>query len=61
MGKVSTHWASVNWKPLLALLGMNLIPRGEQREMERKGPQAGQEQKWLEAPALMLDVLAVYR
>lgn len=61
VGKVSTQWASGNWKPLLALPGMNLMPRDKRREMERKGPEAGQEQNWLEGPALMLDVLAIYR
>jgi hypothetical protein len=61
VGKVSAIWKKGQWKPLLALPGMNLISRDQRREMERRGPDQGQEQNWLEGPALMLDVLAVYR
>ncbi len=61
VGKVSTQWGTGQWKPLLALPGMNLLSRDKRREMERKGPGEGQEQNWLEGPAIMLDVLAIYR
>lgn len=61
VGKVSSQWGSGQWKPLLALPGMNLLSRDKRREMERKGPNEGQEQNWLEGPAIMLDVLAIYR
>lgn len=61
VGKVSTQWGNGQWKPLLALPGMNLMSRDKRREMERKGPNEGQEQNWLEGPAIMLDVLAIYR
>lgn len=61
VGKVSTQWGTGQWKPLLALPGMNLLSRDKRREMERKGPNEGQEQNWLEGPAIMLDVLAIYR
>ncbi|WP_395638124.1 hypothetical protein [Pseudolysinimonas sp.] len=61
VGKVSSQWSKASWKPLLALPGMNLMSRDKRREMERKGPSEGQEQNWLEGPAIMLDVLAIYR
>jgi hypothetical protein len=61
VGKVSTQWSKGQWKPLLALPGANLLSREKRREMEREGPAEGQEQNWLEGPALMLDVLAIYR
>jgi hypothetical protein len=61
VGKVSTRWGTGQWKPLLALPGATLMSREQRRELERKGPDAGQEASWLEGPALMLDVLAIYR
>jgi hypothetical protein len=61
VGKVSAQWGKGQWKPLLSLPGMNLQSREQRRAMERKGPDEGQEQNWLEGPAIMLDVLAIYR
>jgi hypothetical protein len=61
VGKVSAQWGKGQWKPLLALPGMNLQSREQRRAMERQGPDEGQEQNWLEGPAIMLDVLAIYR
>ena len=61
VGKVSAVLGTGAWKPLLALPGMNLLSRDKRREMERKGPDEGQEGSWLQGPAIMLDVLAIYR
>lgn len=61
VGKVSSKWNKGKWKPLLTIPGSNLISREKRREMERKGPDAGREENWLEGPGLMLDILAVYR
>lgn len=61
VGKVSAVLGDGAWKPLLALPGMNLLSREKRREMERKGPDDGQEASWLKGPAAMLDVLAIYR
>ncbi|WP_271290728.1 hypothetical protein [Propionibacterium freudenreichii] len=60
VGKVSAQWGKGSWKPLLAIPGMNLLPRRQRREMEKKGPEDGQKDNWLEGPAIMLDVLAIY-
>lgn len=61
VGKVSTIIPAGAQKPLLALPGMNLLSREKRREMEKKGPSEGQEGSWLKGPALMLEVLAIYR
>lgn len=61
IGKVTTSWKQGHWKPLMALPGMNILPREQRRQMERMQPKAGQEQNHLEGPAFMLDVLAIYR
>jgi hypothetical protein len=61
VGKVSTIWQKEEWKPLLSLPGANLIPREQRRKLERTKPTEDQQDNWLEGPALMLDVLAVYR
>jgi hypothetical protein len=61
IGKVSSMWKAGQWKPLLALPGTSLIPREERRKMERKKPDENERGNYLEGPALMLDVLAIYR
>lgn len=61
VGKVSKRWPAGKWKPLLALPGSSLMPRKKRRELERTQPQPGQEEDYLEGPAVMLDVLALYR
>jgi len=40
---------------------MNLVPREERRRMERQAPEPGKESEYLSGPALMLDILAIYR
>ncbi|MHA7290431.1 DUF6414 family protein [Arthrobacter sp. MDT3-24] len=61
VGKVTSYWGENKWKPLLALPGMNLVSREKRRELEGKKPQPGQESQYLEGPAYMLDVIAIYR
>ncbi|MFI6400759.1 hypothetical protein [Streptomyces sp. NPDC050548] len=61
VGKVSSVWNSGQWKPLLALPGSSLIPREQRRKMERTKPTSDQMGNYLEGPAAMLDVLAIYR
>lgn len=60
-GKVASRWTSGTWKPLLALPGSSLISREKRRALERKKPEQGEEDQYLEGPALMLDILAIYR
>jgi hypothetical protein len=60
-GKISNRWDLGTWKPLLALPGSSLLPRHERRALEKQKPQADDEQNYLEGPAVMLDILAIYR
>jgi len=61
IGKVNRQIGPGQWRHLLTMPGMDVIPRAKRRELERKGPEAGQEESWLAGPALILDVLAVFR
>jgi hypothetical protein len=60
-GKVSNRWGPGKWKPLLALPGSNLLSREQRRALERRRPEPNEEDQYLEGPALMLDILAIYR
>ncbi|MGW2273942.1 DUF6414 family protein [Streptomyces yangpuensis] len=61
VGKVANRWQRGQWKPLLALPGSSLVSRERRRALERTKPKSGDEDQYLEGPALMLDVLAIYR
>ena len=61
VGKVSTVLRPGDHKSLLALPGMNLMTREQRRAQAQSGPKPGEEANWLTGPAVMLDVLAVYR
>jgi hypothetical protein len=60
-GKIANRWGTGTWKPLLALPGSSLLPRHERRALEKQKPQADDENNYLEGPAVMLDILAIYR
>lgn len=60
VGKVARRWAKGAWKPLLALPGSTLMSRDERRRLEREKPDTD-DGSALEGPAVMIDVLAVYR
>jgi hypothetical protein len=40
---------------------MNLLSREERRKKEHEAPPPGKEAEYLPGPALMLDILAIYR
>ncbi|MCZ2403531.1 hypothetical protein IV498_10150 [Paenarthrobacter sp. Z7-10] len=61
VGKVSAVLRPREHKSLLALPGMNLMTREQRRAQAKSGPKPGDELNWLTGPAVMLDVLAVYR
>ncbi|GAA1214919.1 DUF6414 family protein [Rhodoglobus aureus] len=61
VGKVSAAVRAGEHKSLLALPGMNLMTREQRRAQAKLGPKPGEEANWLSGPAVMLDVLAVYR
>lgn len=60
VGKVSSRWPERRWKPLLALPGASLVPRKERKALEAQKP-AEDDDSYLEGPAVMLDLLAIYR
>lgn len=61
VGKVSRVLTPGHWKPYLTFPGMSLLPREERRKLERQAPETGKEDEYLSGPALMLDILAIYR
>jgi hypothetical protein len=61
VGKIASRWSQGQWKPVMALPGTSLLPREQRRRMERMRPDPGQESSFLEGPAIMLDLLAIYR
>lgn len=61
VGKVIRIVRSDKWHPLLTFPGMNLMGREERRKLERKSPEPGHEDNYLQGPAVLLDVLAIYR
>lgn len=61
VGKVARTLREGQWKPYLAFPGMDLLSREKRRLAERTAPAAGKEDEYLHGPALILDILAVYR
>ncbi len=61
VGKVSRRLAAGDHKPLLALPGLDILPRAQRREIESKGPSGPNDDSWVKGPALLLEVLAIYR
>jgi hypothetical protein len=61
VGKVASILGAGEHKSLMALPGMNLMSREQRRQQAKTGPKGGDEASWLTGPALVLDILAVYR
>ncbi len=61
VGKVSKIIPEGSWKPFLTFPGMNLLSREERRKIERQKPGPAKERDYLAGPAIMLDILAIYR
>lgn len=61
VGKIANSWSAGQWKPLMALPGMSLLPRNRRRELERQRPTEGSEDQYLEGPAVTLDIIAIHR
>lgn len=61
VGKVAQVLQPGHVKPFVTLPGMNMLPRAERRKAERSRPEPGKEADFLQGPAVVLDVLAVYR
>lgn len=61
VGKVIRTLREDEWKPYLAFPGLGALTREKRRELERQKPTPGKEGEFLGGPALLLDVLAIYR
>jgi hypothetical protein len=61
VGKVSRVLKAGQWRPFTTFPGMNLGSREQRRKLERQRPKEGEEDQYLMGPALMLDILAIYR
>lgn len=61
VGKVAKQWPSGEGRPLLALPGSTLLPRHERRALQAKKPENPDDDSFLMGPALMLDMLAIWR
>jgi hypothetical protein len=61
VGKVARKVRVGEWKSLLSLPGMALMPRAQRRKMEKDGPSESTKDYFIDGPAIMLDVLAIYR
>lgn len=61
VGKVTRKLAPGEYKPFLTLPGLNVMSREQRRQAERKKPDARSDEDYLEGPALLLDILAIYR
>ncbi|MCC3316494.1 DUF6414 family protein [Nocardia africana] len=61
VGKISKKLRPDEWKPYLTFPGMNILPRDERRKLARTRPDANNENQFLQGPALVLELLAIYR
>nr|WP_154923792.1 hypothetical protein [Microbacterium testaceum] len=61
VAKVKKVVAPGKYEPLPGLPFLDQMPRAQRRDFLAKGMQAGQEMMWIEGPALVLDVLAIWR
>jgi hypothetical protein len=60
VGKISKVIPDGHWQPFLTFPGMDLVSREQRRSLAKKTPDAGEEGQYLQGPALMLHLLAVY-
>jgi hypothetical protein len=61
VGKVRSKWGSGEGRHLMALPGSTLLPREERRRLQRTQPSNADDDSWLNGPAVMLDLLAIWR
>jgi hypothetical protein len=61
VGKVAKRWPAGQGQHLLALPGTTLLSRQERRALQSKKPDNPDDDSFLNGPALMLDLLAIWR
>jgi hypothetical protein len=58
VGQVAQVLGEDRWHSIVAT---NWLNREQRRNLEREGPKPGKEKNFLKGPALILDLLAIYR
>jgi hypothetical protein len=61
VGKVTQQWPAGQGRHLLALPGTTLLPRHERRSLQSRKPENPDDDSFLDGPAVMLDLLAIWR
>jgi hypothetical protein len=61
VGKIVKVVPTGRWKPYLTFPGINLLSRDDRRKLERSSPEPGREEEYLSGPAVLIDILAIYR
>ncbi|MGN7977418.1 DUF6414 family protein [Microbacterium sp. 22195] len=61
VGKITRKIRPGERHPLLALPGSSILSREKRRELARKGPSSESDDSWVTGPAVILDILAIYR
>lgn len=63
VGKVSKIVPTGSWETLTNFPGLNLLSREQRRKLRRDGPKADGSDAWsfIAGPALVLDILTIYR
>lgn len=61
VGKVAKQWPAGQGQHLLALPGTTLLPRHERRTLQSRKPDNPDDDSFLNGPAMMLDMLAIWR
>lgn len=61
VGKIARRWPAGEGRHLLALPGTTLLSRHERRALEQKRPDKDDDDSFVNGPAMMLDILAVWR
>lgn len=61
VGKVKRKIRRGESHSLMALPGSSIMSREKRREIARKGPSSDSDDSWVRGPALILDILAIYR
>src|SRR5258705_11577145 len=61
VGKVTQRLEEGHWRQIMNLAKQSLVNRQKRREQARQPPPQGKEDNFLSGPALVLDVVAIYR
>ena len=61
VGKVTKKIPAKRWHSILDLPGSNLVSREDRRRLAKDGPKPGEEDNFVQGPAVLLDVITIYR